>query len=84
LGNVFPAITWIRHSLQQSVWEVMTEPSAEASLPTPITVQLWGTSSAAERNPDNRMAAAIQARRLAQILSLEPVDFIVFPPCSAE
>jgi len=32
-------MTWMRHSLQQSVWEVMTEPSAEASLPTPITVQ---------------------------------------------
>jgi hypothetical protein len=42
-------MTWIRHSLQQSVWDVMTDPSTVAFFPTPMTVQPSLPSSPAER-----------------------------------
>jgi hypothetical protein len=60
-------MTWIRHSLQQSVWEVMTEPSAEASRPTPMTVQPSGLFSAADRGE----AAKIARRQKVRIMPKE-------------
>jgi hypothetical protein len=56
----------------------MTEPSAEASLPTPITVQLWGMFSAADKNLAARIVAAIKASPPAKILSPKREIFMVF------
>jgi hypothetical protein len=53
---------WMRHSLQQSVWEVMTDPSTVARRPTPMTVQLSsfavGLSAESEGAPESRIAPA--------------------------
>jgi hypothetical protein len=55
----------------------MTDPSAEASLPTPITVQLWSPFSAAERRPDTKIRAEIQTPPTATALSIKRLVFMV-------
>ena len=57
LGKVRAGMTWMRHSLQQSECEVMTEPSTVASRPAPMTVQPSCLAPWAASGPVSEIAA---------------------------
>jgi hypothetical protein len=62
----------------------MTEPSAKASLPTPITVQLWCTFSAPTKSPADRLKARIQTHAVATALNLKGLLFMVLSSAMLE